>query len=100
MLRNCSGVGECFAVFDKEKTGKLYPKQFQTAMSRLGVNLSTLEVEVFFTRWDKDGDGYLEQKEFTQMVPVDMIGDKLISICTKKSATESVANIYRWFDID
>lgn len=61
-----------------------------------------MQISIFFKRWDRDGDGFLEKKELIRMMPIDMIDAKFKAVVKKRmqSGSESFQSIYRNFDED
>ena len=64
-MKNIEGV---FKAIDKDGSGDLDHDEFQTAMDRLGLGLSPLQVEQCIEVLDKDGDGEVSLKEFMALV--------------------------------
>ncbi|CAE7722570.1 unnamed protein product [Symbiodinium sp. CCMP2592] len=64
-------VAECrelFQIFDKNGDDKIDKSEFVPMMKALGLNLSSQELDMFFTRMDYNGDGSVQFHELVRFL--------------------------------
>lgn len=65
----CLGrLREAFAVFDKEKTGKISAAELRSVIANLGEKVDEDEVEEMMKEADTDGSGTINYKEFVDVL--------------------------------
>jgi len=68
MVKRMSTVQSVFFEFDKDRSGYIDSKEFQGAMKKLGVPLSTREVGTVLCTIDENHDGRIEYRELANTV--------------------------------
>lgn len=68
MVQRTSTVHAVFCEFDKDRSGFIDAREFQAAMKKLGVPLSTREVGTVLCHVDEDHNGQIEYKELVHTV--------------------------------
>ena len=67
------GLRKAFSVYDKDHSGSIDKSEFYGALKGLGINLKPQEFELFFQKFDKNGDGRVATNEFCDVVFRDQI---------------------------
>ena len=55
---------DVFEMLDEDGSGRVGKREFQRALSKLGFDLSKAETKLVLKKFDKDGNGKIEYKEF------------------------------------
>uniref|UniRef100_A0A0E0JTR3 EF-hand domain-containing protein n=1 Tax=Oryza punctata TaxID=4537 RepID=A0A0E0JTR3_ORYPU len=76
MVVAASEFRRVFAAFDRDADGKISAAELRLCMkAALGENMPTEEAEALVSSADADGDGLLDEEEFTKLVQFEM-GDE------------------------
>ena len=59
---------EHFKAFDKDGNGLISPSELKQAMSDMGQELSSAEIDEMIKKVDIDGDGHLNYNEFIKLM--------------------------------
>ncbi len=59
---------QVFKMFDLDGNGLISPKELQEVMEKLGEKISDAELKSMLLKADKDGDGFINFKEFAYIM--------------------------------
>ena len=84
---------DCFRMFDIDGRGSLGVTEIRYGLADIGVNVSDEEVRLFVQKNDKDGDGKLDFREFSQaMTPSDPY---FATMLQRRPSTHAPINVYK-----
>jgi len=83
-------IKEAFALFDRNGDGKISCSEVGMVLKKMGYNFTTKELGKMLERVDKDGNGYIDFQEFTDM----LIGKPI----SAESETELI-KVFKMLDI-
>mmetsp|Transcript_15526 Transcript_15526/g.22520 ORF Transcript_15526/g.22520 Transcript_15526/m.22520 type:complete len:107 (+) Transcript_15526:131-451(+) len=61
-------VCKYFSMFDRNRDGKIDSSEFKKVMTTMGEALTDEEVEFIISEADKDGNGYIDYEEFSDIL--------------------------------
>lgn len=88
---------DAFRIFDIDNLGVISPMDMLHGLQDIGVHVSQEDVNLFFDRYDRDRDGRLDLREFSEaLTPTESY---YADILRRRPSTHRRINVYRKDDI-
>ena len=102
LTANAGKVIDLFRSWDHNGDGKVTRAEFHKAMAELGLEVPKENIDIIFTRWDKDGGGEINLPELTKILRAAATTakgiERLKDMLAKKG--NKVSNLFREWDED